>query len=215
MPLLLKGCPGTHQQLLDFMYTFDFDDPRSSSSPKVLPPELASRVISYLIVEPVQMTQVRPKCSSTHDGIHPLMESLTDSENTWWLSRPGTMPGGKGREYIQYSLTTASTLCRLRRVSIKIPPIPVGPLSVREFYLETFGMERGWFRISPNYLVENRHDWQTFELIDGGCDVSEVRVVCTRNQVAEYLEDMATMSRLWTGDIQRFASVGFFSIRFE
>ena len=126
------------------------------------------------------------------------------------------MPGGQGRQYVQYSLTP--TLCRLRRVSMKIPPLPLGPLSVREFHLETFRIEQGWFKISPNYLVHSREGWQTFELPEGGCDVDEVRVVCTRNQMADYLEDLdlsIVRSRGLLADLQRFASVGFFSLRFE
>ena len=103
-------------------------------------------------------------------------------------------------------------------MSLKIPPLPLGPLSVREFYLETFRMERGWFKISPHYLVANREGWQTFDLPNKGCDVDEVRIVCLRNQMAEYLDglDMAMVrSRGLEADIRRFASVGFFSIRFE
>lgn len=214
-PLLLEGSPITHRQMLDMLYTLDFDD-KAKEVPKVLPLELAARVVSFLTVEPAQPNRVRPICSSTHDGVHPLSESLSESETTWWLAHQGSMPQGKGRQYIQYSLS--HTLCRLRRVVLKIPPLPLGPLSVREFYLETFRVERGWFKISPTYLVENREGWQAFNLPNDGCDVDEVRVVCLSNQMAEYLEDLDTSvvrSRGLFADIQRFASVGFFSIRFE
>ena len=218
MPLLVKNCPVTHRQLLDLLYTLDFDGKSSSlhQPPKVLPPEIAARVMSFLTVESVQASRVRPVCSSTHDLVHPLSESLSEGETTWWLTQQGSMPGGKGRQYIQYKLS--HTLCRLRTVSLKIPPLPLGPLSVREFYLETFCVERGWFKISPNYLVANKVGWQTFDLPNGGCDVDEVRVVCLRNQMAEFLEglDMDMIrKRGFEADIRRFSSVGFFSIRFE
>ena len=214
MPLILRSCPGTYRQLLEMLYTLDFD--KKAEQPQVLPSELATRVLSFLVVEPVKRSQVRPVCCSTHDRIHPLFESLTDRETTWWLAEQGSMPKGRGRQYVQYSLSP--TLCRLKRVSMKIPPLPQGPLSVREFYLETFRMERGWFRISPNYLVKSQEGWQGFDLPDGGLDVDEVRVVCVSNQMAEYLEDLDVTTLQNHGlaaDIQRFASVGFFSIRFE
>ena len=113
MPLLVKDCPITHRQLLDLLYTLDFDEKSSSlhQSPKVLPPEIATRVMSFLTVEPVQASRVRPVCSSTHDLVHPLSESLSERETTWWLTQQGSMPRGMGRQYIQYSLS--HTVCRL------------------------------------------------------------------------------------------------------
>lgn len=277
MPLLLQDCPMTHRQLLDMLYTLDFDDHRnggcggkacarplsctisregrkaaaiptaarnctSSSTdqgPKVLPPDLAARVVSFLTVQPVDPNRLTAQCCSSHDGVHRLQEAVSDSENTWWLARSGTMPDGKGREYVQFALkpkvpvaealcaplfaSSPSTLCRLRYVRIKIPTLPLGPLSVREFHLETFDLYRGWRPITPTFCVNGNHEgWQTFAVPGGGRDVSEVRVVCTSNQMAPYLEKVDWSSDLvrtrhpsLARDMQRFASVGFFSIGFE
>jgi hypothetical protein len=212
--LLTEDFPCTHRRILDTLYTLNFDP--KSDEPKVLPVDLVSRVCSYLTVEPVQARQVRAQCASSHDWFHPLSESLTDLESTWWLSRSGTMPSGRGREYVQYSLTP--TLCRLREVSIKIPTLPQAPLSVRSFRLERFSIDRGWHPCSPDYQVANQSGWQTFALPGKGCDVDEVRVVCLRNQMAEFLcvVDASTIrTQRLREDMGRFTKVGFFGIRFE
>lgn len=296
MPLVVKDCPLSYRQLLDTLYTLNFDGRGARTSmrsqaqnqhqhqhhhqhqhpnqqgqstataattaiPKVLPPELAKRVLDFLLIAPVDASLTRVQSASSHDGVHPLSEALTDSEQTWWLTQPGTMPAGKGQAYLQCALSASSsrrrrstpsassspssslsssttTLCRVRRVGVKIPPLPHGPLSVREFHLQSFHIAKGWHRISPHYYVDGHvQGWQTFDLPDDGCDVAQLRVVCTRNQMAEYLEhnpqeddlenddsnddnddennDTTAPRALHRADSHRFSSVGFFAIRFE
>lgn len=100
-----------------------------------LPGEISHRIVDYLVVEGVQHEQVQViGCSST-DGSHPLPTCLSPDEDTWWISAANTMPEGKGHEYVEFRLHP-STLCRLTCVSIKIPPLPAGPLSVRDFVIK-------------------------------------------------------------------------------
>ena len=219
MPLLLKSCGGniSYRQLLDGLYTYDFDP--TAAVPKVLVPELAAKVLSYLTVERVVPGQVRATSCSSHDQLHPLSASLEDDESNWWLSQPGSLPGGVGRQYVQYQLCNGHTLCRLSRVSIKIPPLPMGPLSVRQFYLETFDIDRGWHAMTPHLTVSgNKSGWQTYDLMP--CDVREVRLVCVQNQMANYLQQLhdrthGISSSLLRAERRQFSSVGFYAARFE
>mmetsp|Transcript_10549 Transcript_10549/g.21696 ORF Transcript_10549/g.21696 Transcript_10549/m.21696 type:complete len:200 (-) Transcript_10549:7-606(-) len=144
--LLVQPIPGTYQQLFQALLVTDFNlgtpaqSPfsRVASSPRTLPPELCDRVLSFLTVHRVQQDKVRATNCSSHDGIHSLRHTLRDNETTWWLSKTGSMPNGRGKQWVQYLLDESSNLVRVSSVSIKIPPMPQGPLSVREFCLQTF-----------------------------------------------------------------------------
>eukprot|EP00522_Entomoneis_paludosa_P011999 CAMPEP_0172442260 /NCGR_PEP_ID=MMETSP1065-20121228/2731_1 /TAXON_ID=265537 /ORGANISM="Amphiprora paludosa, Strain CCMP125" /LENGTH=261 /DNA_ID=CAMNT_0013192061 /DNA_START=28 /DNA_END=813 /DNA_ORIENTATION=+ len=207
-PLLVRPIPGSYQQLFHSLLTTDFDP--TSRTPKTLPPELCNRVLSFLTVKRVQQKNVCATNSSSHDGVHHLSTTLLENECTWWLSRAGSMPDGRGQQWIQYLLNRHnSCLQRLSAVSVKIPPMPQGPLSAREFVLQSFSIDQGWHAITPIFQISNQAGWQKFTLPEA-VDVNEVRLVCLSNQIAEYLSNAEL-----TPHKSRFESVGFFSVRFE
>lgn len=213
-PLLVQSLPCTYQQLLNELLRTNFD--QSLASEKFLPRNLAERVLSYLTVEGVQHEQVCATTSSSHDGMHPLSQSLIDNNNTWWLSRPGTMPNGRGEQWVQYSMNWEGDVRRISTVSIKIPPMPLGPLSVREFCLQKFSFERGWHSFTSTFAVANRCSWRQFHF--AGVDVDEVRLVCLSNQISDYMTNLKAKHPNDTELISRlskYESVGFFSVKFE
>ena len=211
-PILVRPTPCTYDKLFDTLCTIDFD--HKSNRPRTLPPDLVEYVLSFLTVKRVKQEQVRATNSSSHDGIHPLAFCLYDHDSSWWLSSHGTMPGGRGQQWVQFQLS--HNLRRLSSVSIKIPPMPQGPLSVREFCLQAFHLERGWHAITPRFQAQNIVGWQRFHFPD--VDVDEVRLVCFSNQMEEYIKKLRESN---PGDdnlltqLGRFESVGFFSVRFE
>lgn len=207
-PLLVRPIARSYKQLYDALRNFDF---RSSplSQQMTLPAELCERVLSYLTVKRVKQENVEATLCSSHDNVHHLSQTLVGNETTWWLCRPGTMPNGRGNQWVQYIMNRHEmNLQRLSAVSIRIPPMPQGPLSVKEFCLQSFSIERGWHAITPIFTVANQVGWQRFVFED--VDVSEVRLVCLCNQIAEYL-DRNELSPYKS----RFESVGFFAVQFE
>ena len=211
---LLRQFPCTYDQLYGKLLETCFDEEDPSTT---LPPELCKNVMSFLCVKPVEPDMVRATSCSSHDGIHDLGASLVDSESSWWLSRPGSMPSGRGQQWVQYTLDgQKGNMKRVSSVSIKIPPMPQGPLSVRQFCLQTFSFERGWHAVTPTFTVKNKTGWQKFDF--DGVDLEEVRLVCLSNQMAEYLTNLRASNptdQQLLAQLNRFESVGFFATRFE
>ena len=211
-PILLRPTPCSYDTVFATLSRLNFDP--KSVEPCKLPPGLVKRVLSFLTVKCVKPEEVEATNCSSHDGIHPLPFCLLENETSWWLSSHGTMPGGRGQQWVQFQLSR--NLRRLSSVSLKIPPLPQGPLSVREFCLRAFHLERGWYPITPVFQLESRSGWQTF--IFEGVDVDEVRLVCFSNQMEEHITSLRPNS---LGDenimaqLQRFESVGFFCVKFE
>ncbi|CAE7342774.1 unnamed protein product [Symbiodinium natans] len=59
------------------------------------------------------------------------------------------MPGGVGREYLDFSF---DAMRRISFVAVKIPPLPYGPLSVRDFHVLAGGSSESpesWVPASP------------------------------------------------------------------
>mmetsp|Transcript_4262 Transcript_4262/g.8955 ORF Transcript_4262/g.8955 Transcript_4262/m.8955 type:complete len:250 (+) Transcript_4262:87-836(+) len=205
--LLVRPIPGSYTQVLNGLMTLDFAP--GGNAPRTLPPELSKRVLSYLTVQRVRQQNIVATNTSSHDNMHDLSMTLIDNGTTWWLSRPGSMPNGRGSQWVQFLLNhNGGCLERLSSVSIKIPPMPQGPLSVKEFCLQQFSIERGWHAFTPIYQTSNQTGWQTFSFEE--VDVSEVRLVCLSNHIAEYLSNPELSSQK-----SRFESVGFFSLRFQ
>lgn len=177
-----------------------------------LNPDLADRVAEFFVVQKVKQENVRAVLCSSMDGSFPLHECLTPDETTWWISGGNSMPEGRGREYVEFMLDSRNVICRLTEVQIKIPPMPAGPLSVREFEIEapvenTKTGETEWKVISPKFGVQNATGYQRFELYPPiGVDVSRVRVVCLSNQISVH--------RNRDDVFFTYNCVGFFSIRF-
>ena len=50
------------------------------------------------------MVKVTVKRASSHRGDFPLDNVLHDDETSWWISANGSMPSGRGDEYMQFQL---------------------------------------------------------------------------------------------------------------
>ena len=98
-----------------------------------LPDDVVCRVADFLsiyCIDPERLTVVG--CSSTR-GDYPLGAVLDSHLGKWWISEAGSMPGGCGEEYLEFSF--GATPRRVSYVGVDIPPLPNGPLSVRKFHL--------------------------------------------------------------------------------
>lgn len=217
-PMLLAALNCSYSELLSRVRQFDFEPTESSS--KLLPPEICRRVIEYFIVDFVNTEQVEAVGCSSHDEVHPLSACLSDDETTWWISGERSMPWGRGNEYVELCL--GPTLRRLTAVSIKIPPLPQGPLSVSEFHLEAPGSDGEWEACSPVFTLENRTGFQRFPLTED-VDAQLVRVVCLSNHffsaVARYRDLPQEQRQLFRlnnpRERRRFENVGFFTVKIE
>jgi hypothetical protein len=222
-PLLVANAKFSYSEMLALLETLDFHvGSKQHNKQCVLPPELAKQVIQFLIIQRVDSDTVEVVGCSSHDKVHSLQACLSDDENTWWISGEHTMPRGRGCEYLE--LSVGPKLRRLTAVSIKIPPLPQGPLSVREFRIEApsttssstsiDGESTEWTAVSPVFTVANRTGYQRFMLSDPVLDVSHIRLVCLTNQIDPYVnvEDEVMASDHVP---RRFECVGFFSVRLE
>lgn len=98
-----------------------------------LPEHIAVQVAELLRIQPIAPEDVTVSgCSSTR-GDFPLSAVLGGREDEWWISKAGTMPGGVGREYLEFDF--GQCLRRVSFLGMRIPPLPHGPLSVRDFHL--------------------------------------------------------------------------------
>ena len=115
------------------------------------------------------------------------------------------MPGGRGDEYVEVRLAKANTMRRIQSVSMSIPPLPVGPLSVREFRVDIANERGDWKQLPFRFQVENVSGMQRFPI--GNVDATSVRVVCLSNQISVFLDAMESPN-----DMER---VGFYAIKVE
>jgi len=112
------------------------------------------------------------------------MGVLNDARDKWWISSPGSMPRGCGREFLEFSF--GSIPRRIEFVCLCIPPLPYGPLSVRTFYVLAKSVEGSWESASPELQTLDRSDLQEFALVPP-VDTTAIRIVCTRNATADGL----------------------------
>lgn len=99
-----------------------------------LPDIAASQACDFLQVKRPSQVQVEvSKCSSTR-GDFPLSCVISEDDSKWWISAAGSMPNGHGNEYLEFSFGAVPH--RVEIVAVKIPPLPMGPLSVRHFHLQ-------------------------------------------------------------------------------
>ena len=199
-----------------------------------LPLDACQRIADFFVIEPVRMDQVEVISCSSHDANCDPNNVLSDDENSWWISEPGSMPGGVGNQEIEFLLNNASnSLRRVQEVCIKIPPMPQGPLSLRTFQIFTtmtsntagskcrrgasHGKPEGhlgsnddgdWSLICHSH-VANHAGWQRFNVIPTDC--LRLRLVCLTNQISVFEGASDHEPDL----NHRYAAVGLFSIRFE
>jgi len=117
------------------------------------PTEISRIVASFLIVPPILPSEVTAiRASSFSQSTYPISAVLNPSMSSWWISSSGTMRHGKGKEYIEFQLSSPSSspsssaggggLRRLCKFSIQIRAIPMCPLSVRRLRLEQYVEEK-------------------------------------------------------------------------
>ena len=206
------------------------------------PQEITRTIASFFIVKPVvssQVTAIRASSMSPSPSPdqYPLSAVLDDSTATWWISGPGTMPRGKGCEYVEFQLSPQA-VCRVSKFSIQIPPLPMGPLSVRRLRLEQ-RVDEGtlkndgecsssspadtakscWKECSPIWTVENKTGWQEYTL-HPPVDVQNIRVVCLTNQIHGVLQRSEDDDDNESDDHRRvslgmYSCVGYYCVRFE
>lgn len=153
-----------------------------------LPANVAELIADHLRIWPVDFSKISVSgASSSHDDF-PLSSVLNDLDDEWWISSTGSMPGGSGSEYLEFSLGS-----RPRQVSViamKIPPWPHGPLSVRQFHLLALRGDKptshpdAWVLASPRPMETlDRATLQEFALVPP-LETTAVRLVCTLNAEA-------------------------------
>lgn len=160
-----------------------------------LPDNVVELVVSQLQILSVQSDEVRvTNCSSGRDDFD-ISVVLNEHEDEWWISEPGSCPGGVGQEYLDFSFDAVR---RISFVAMKIPPLPHGPLSVRDFHLLAGGSSEdpeSWERASPVPLQTlDRADLQEFALVPP-VEAQTIRLVCTRNADAASAEKEAEIPR--------------------
>lgn len=113
------------------------------AAPHVFIPEIAELVASWLRVVPVEMADVTVPRWSSHAAdqggrytFHPSCTLEPGDESCWISSAPRS---SDAPEYLEYVLAgPAAAVRRVDFVSMQIPVLPHGPLSVRCFALETW-----------------------------------------------------------------------------
>ena len=170
-----------------------------------LPLELSGYVATFFTVPRVVPSQVEAVAASSLDATHKLTGCLVNDEDSWWLSGFGTMPGGRGDEYVEFRLCPRPLLRRVVAVFVRIPPLPLGPLSVREFRVEVSDENLTWRNLPEVYSVDNRTGLQRFPI--GNIDAYCIRIVCLSNQISQFLEAMESPHRM--------ERVGFYAVQFE
>lgn len=153
----------------------------------------------------VDMREVRVCGVSSSDlsvSSHPSHTLMAD-DSMWWISQQ-RFEGGRGYEYIDYSFGQVVQVCV---VKIKIPPLPHGPLSVRDFCLESWDSNANDFvrNRAHRFMTQDTRKWQSF-LLDPPIESSRVRLACLSNAAAAY--------SLFRQEFNNANAVGFFQICF-
>lgn len=226
---------------------------------KTLPPELSCHVATFLTVPRIDPTQeVVAATASSQDDTFKLTGVLINDEDSWWLSGAGSMPRGHGTEFVEFHFCRGNTdasaggggtaannnpaqtpsqtqdrhllLRRLVAVHVRIPPLPLGPLSVREFRIDVATEQQPpnalqpqllphhqepplplppnlvWTTLPGVHVVDNRTGMQRFP-IHTPVDAYGVRIVCLSNQISAFLETTDTPHRM--------ERVGFYAVQLE
>lgn len=153
--------------------------------------ELVNRVLDFLRVNVVKMKEVKAvACSSNHgNGTSQSMHgTLMREEGTWWISAPGTALQGVANEWVEYSLGPAPR--RVDRVSLRIPEMPSGPLSVRKFHLEVpnpTGSPGDYIPVTTTLVTLDTDKMQSFALLPP-VEAQSLRIVCTENAAGSQYE---------------------------
>merc|ERR1711871_370887 len=143
--------------------------------------------------------------------------AAVDSIDDCWISRPGTMQAGCGKEWLQFEFSTTALPMIIHSVGVRTPLH--GPLAVKTFHVEVPSHEItcDWVRASPDFSMlpqfstEVAHPIQEFHLPSplllypccsnphtvGSVEVCRVRIVCTEN-VQGHSDPSADAIGLWS-----------------
>lgn len=175
--------------------------------------DLARRIVDFLCLQRVSPQDIQVSGCSSNRGDFPLADALSEDDRRWWISASGSMPGGIGREFLEFHFGDLPR--RVEYVGVKIPALPHGPLSVRVFHLLALLPWRSrsdptaWQPVgthlakAKDFVSEDVHmhgsdedeidghqfvtldlaDLQEFAL-DPPLETTAVRLVCTRNAAA-------------------------------
>mmetsp|Transcript_6392 Transcript_6392/g.9143 ORF Transcript_6392/g.9143 Transcript_6392/m.9143 type:complete len:299 (+) Transcript_6392:84-980(+) len=149
----------------------------------LVPDDIARYIASFLVVEKVDFQKVEATSASSTRGDYPLSSVLSNKPHTWWISGDGGITSGRG-EYIEFRLQQNGGIRRLHLVGLSIPPLPMGPLSVRNFRIDWSmdGME--WMNGDGKIAFEtmDKSGMQIFEL-PSPIDAAYVRLVFLDNVI--------------------------------
>lgn len=156
---------------------------------------IAEMIAEYLRYQRIDSAEVTVSGSSSTRGDFPLSEVLTANASTWWISAAGSMPGGVGGEWLEFSCPGVR---RIAFVGIKIPPLPQGPLSVREFHLLRRRIDIAALDLADDdesaWVLASAGPMHTLDTacmqelaLDPPMDTQKVRLVCTTTAAAEGL----------------------------
>jgi len=151
---------------------------------------LAQEIGKYLLLPPLlSPTEVPRVSASSSRGDFALSEVLNTNDHTWWISAAGSMPNGCGSEWLQ--LNFQGERC-IRFLGLRIPPLPQGPLSVREFRVfrkrpcqfdaGIFGIaaeEASWVPVGGPLKTADVSWLQEFALVPP-VTTTAIRIVCTK-----------------------------------
>lgn len=173
-----------------------------------IPDAAAQRVADFLTIEWMDPAELSvTTCSSTR-GDFPLKCVLDSSEGDWWISG-NNLADGVGSEYLEFSV--GATVRRVSFLALSIPPLPHGPLSVRDFHVLALlpgasGTEEDdWVAASPNPMhTLDKPGLQEFALVPPA-ETRALRLVCTRTAAAGNLLER------YTGMV---SCIGLFQVRF-
>ena len=203
---VLASMKASFDELRGLIRLIDFsENNRDIEQSKHLPAELSSYVANFLTVKRCDHSEAEAVAASSMDSMFKLERCMVDDQDSWWLSGFGSMPRGRGDEYVEVRLSKTNSLRRVQSVSMSIPPLPVGPLSVREFRLEVANQQGDWTQLPFEFQVQNESGMQRFPI--GNVDATSIRVVCLSNQISPFLDSMESPN-----DMER---VGFYAIKFE
>ncbi len=170
-----------------------------------LPIDVAKHTTKFLQIKHIEKNHVSVVRASSTRGDYPLSSVLGNEEGTWWISAEGSMHGGQGAEFLEFSLSPNGTARRCSYVGLSIPPLPQGPLSVRKFRIDWSYDGKEWTEGCRRYTMETMDmaGMQSFKL-ERPVDAAKVRLVCLSNAF--------TSAR---GGTSPFDCVGLFYVRWK
>jgi len=145
-----------------------------------LPENVVAAIATWLELRSVQPSDITVTSCSSGRGDYPISAVLNDRDDQWWISDSGSCPDGHGREYLEFSFGPEPR--RVTCVAVKIPPLPYGPLSVRDFHLEVPKLSE-WEEVSQPLMTLDSPEMQEFVLCPP-LECQKLRLVCTRNAMA-------------------------------